>query len=508
MKPTSETLFQLVHSLNKNEKGYFVKWASQFKQNRDADYIILFKEIGESDRYNEDQLKEIMIKKGAKTAFSSLKKYLYDQLLLCLTEYHKHNNTEIQLYVALSKIEMLYQKGLYKACYSLICQTEKKCTDLSLLFRLNVIKNELGRSIQIKGFPQEHIGKKILVQEQLIHFTGAINSFLISSRGLRTKEEKEQVFIIKKKIKELDFKLIKEDINLNLQFNKVNFLICFIEEQYSFGNICAQNLKQLLPILLKRKENEYNPYSIIEIYHYMLRSARRLYSFEDVFLIIKELQNIDIDKIKVPKTKNYLWNILAIFKTDALLFTGNIESSLLFSTQVINIFPRYIKNVDVIYEIIHIENHFLALFLSYQYKNAAKLASRFLIKNELDKRKETILELWLLLIVCKIELTEFEQAKKHLYKLEEYTQNDKILIHNNDIKELICLLNIAIKNRTTVFEAKNPIVQRSLSMLEKKLKTRKYEYLWGVTVWLKSKVENITMSQAIKRLNEVTKSQG
>jgi len=43
-------------------------------------------------------------------------------------------------------------------------------------------------------------------------------------------------------------------------------------------------------------------------------------------------------------------------------------------------------------------------------------------------------------------------------------------------------------------------------MLEKKLKTRKYEYLWGVTVWLKSKVENITMSQAIKRLNEVTKS--
>lgn len=135
-----------------------------------------------------------------------------------------------------------------------------------------------------------------------------------------------------------------------------------------------------------------------------------------------------------------------------------------------------------------------------------KLASRFLIKNELDKRKETILELWLLLIVCKIELTEFEQAKKHLYKLEEYTQNDKTLIHNNDIKELIRLLNIAIKNRTTVFEAKNPIVQRSLSMLEKKLKTRKYEYLWGVTVWLKSKVENITMSQAIKRLNEVTKS--
>ncbi len=116
------------------------------------------------------------------------------------------------------------------------------------------------------------------------------------------------------------------------------------------------------------------------------------------------------------------------------------------------------------------------------------------------------MELWLLLIVCKIELTGFEQAKKHLYKLEEYTQNDKILIHNNDIKELICLLNIAIKNRTTVFEAKNPIVQRSLSMLEKKLKTRKYEYLWGVTVWLKSKVENITMSQAIKRLNEVTKS--
>ena len=52
MKSTSETLFQLVHSLNKNEKGYFVKWASQFKQSRDADYIILFKEIGESDRYN------------------------------------------------------------------------------------------------------------------------------------------------------------------------------------------------------------------------------------------------------------------------------------------------------------------------------------------------------------------------------------------------------------------------------------------------------------------------
>ncbi len=506
MKPTSETLFQLVHSLNKNEKGYFVKWASQFKQNRDADYIILFKEIGESDRYNEDQLKEIMIKKGARTVFSSLKKYLYDQLLLCLTEYHKRNNTEIQLYVALSKIEMLYQKGLYKACYSLICQTEKKCTDLSLLFKLNVIKNELGRFIQINGFLQDNIGRKIIIQEQLIYFTSIINSFLNSSRSLRTVEEKEQIFTIKKKIKQLDIDLINEDINLNLQFNKVNFLICFIEEQYSIGNVYAQNLKQLLPILLKRKENEYNPYSIIEIYHYMLRSARRLYSFEDVFLIIKELQNIDIEKIKVPKTKNYLWNILAIFKTDALLFTGNIESSVSYSTQVIKDFPKYQKNVDVIYEIIHIENHFLALFLSYQFKNAAKLSSRFLIKNELDKRKETILELWILLIVCKIELTEFEQAKKHLYKLEEYIQNDKTLIHNNDIKEFIQLLNISIKRRASFIEVKSPIVNRSLTTLEKKLKTRKYEYLWGVTVWLKSKIEETTMEHAIKRLNEVIKS--
>jgi len=502
MKLVSETLFDLIHSLNKNEKGYFVKWASQFKQSRNADYLVLFKEICESKTYNEPLLKNKMINKRVKTSFSSLKKYLYDQLLFCLTEYHKVNNREIQLYAALSKIEVLYQKGLYKACYRLVCQTEKKNSDLSILFKLRLIKNKLGIPFQTKEFTEQNIGNKVLILEKLIYYSSIINSYLISSRGLRTTKEKKHITLIKKKIRALNIEFIKSDVSLNLEYNKVNFLICFIEERYFFGNKYAQNLKQLLPTLLAKKENEYNPYSIIEIYHYILRSVRRLYAFEDLFLIIEELEKIDTSKIKVSKTKSYLWHIISTFKVDALLFTGNIKSSLLFSTEVVNNFPEDKENEFSYFEFIHISNHLLALFLSNQYKSAAKLASRFLMTNELDRGKTIIFQMWILLIICKLELNEFESAKKHMSKLDKYLHNNsKLFGQNKETRSLIQLINYVIENETIAFEVTNPIVSHSQIILENMLKTHKYEYLWGITIWLKSKIEQTTIKHAIKRLN-------
>lgn len=111
-KTTSQDLFILIKSLNKNEKGY-VKKVSFQRNNEDLNFIKLFNAIDKQKDYDE----EALLKNETYIAqLPRLKNYLYDHILECLIGYYSKNNIDIVLRKMMGQVQVLYEKGLYEQC--------------------------------------------------------------------------------------------------------------------------------------------------------------------------------------------------------------------------------------------------------------------------------------------------------------------------------------------------------------------------------------------------------
>lgn len=111
-KPSSTDLFKLIKSLNKNEKGY-VKKFSFGRQESSSHFIKLFDAIDRQNEYNE---KELLKKEKYIRQLPRLKIYLYEHILSALDSYYSKKNIDLYLRKILSRVYLLFEKGLYDQC--------------------------------------------------------------------------------------------------------------------------------------------------------------------------------------------------------------------------------------------------------------------------------------------------------------------------------------------------------------------------------------------------------
>src|SRR6476469_2461663 len=108
---STDTLFQLIHSLQKSEKRNFKLYVNRNSSNNDLKIIQLFNALDAMNEYDEDVLmkKTTSIKKQQ---LSNIKAHLYKQVLASLRVL-ENNNIDIQLHEQLDNARILYNKGLY-----------------------------------------------------------------------------------------------------------------------------------------------------------------------------------------------------------------------------------------------------------------------------------------------------------------------------------------------------------------------------------------------------------
>lgn len=130
----SDELFRLIHSLSKEEKGYFKKFATRHT-NTDSIYLKLFNVIAKQVDFEESQLK-----KSFKN-FARTKVYLKDMITDAMLVYYRNNHPHIQLLNQIQKIHLMLLKGLYNESIRLI----KKSLDTSRKMELFTITRYLER---------------------------------------------------------------------------------------------------------------------------------------------------------------------------------------------------------------------------------------------------------------------------------------------------------------------------------------------------------------------------
>ena len=109
---STDSLFQLIHSLQKSEKRNFKLYVQRNSSTPDLKIVQLFDALDKMKDYDEKELmnKTVSIKKEQ---LSNMKAHLYRQILASLRLLQSSENIDIQLHEQLDYARILYNKGLY-----------------------------------------------------------------------------------------------------------------------------------------------------------------------------------------------------------------------------------------------------------------------------------------------------------------------------------------------------------------------------------------------------------
>lgn len=113
MKTISDDLFQLIHSLTRQEKRYFKLYASRHALNGENKYVALFDAIEKQAEYDEAAIKQQFEKETFIKQLHVAKNYLYQNILNSLRHFHE-SRSEDKFYLLMKHAELLFNKGLYQ----------------------------------------------------------------------------------------------------------------------------------------------------------------------------------------------------------------------------------------------------------------------------------------------------------------------------------------------------------------------------------------------------------
>lgn len=151
-------LFTLIKSMTKAEKRHFKLSSSKYDKGSKNNYLRLFDLIDRMENYNE----EVVSRKFSDINLSYTKNYLFNALLNSLRDFHSDISEDAQLKDMMRNAEILFRRGLYDMCYSVLQKTKEMALQHEkFLLLLEIIECErkvvfrLDRSEEINRVMQE-----------------------------------------------------------------------------------------------------------------------------------------------------------------------------------------------------------------------------------------------------------------------------------------------------------------------------------------------------------------
>lgn len=121
-------IFDLIKSLNRNEKGYFKKFSLVYGDGyneQSQNYILLFDAIDEQEQYDENALKLKFNKHNFVKRFPVIKAYLYEMILKSLRSYYSGLSAADDIKILLRNVEILYKKNLQNGALRYLNKAER-----------------------------------------------------------------------------------------------------------------------------------------------------------------------------------------------------------------------------------------------------------------------------------------------------------------------------------------------------------------------------------------------
>ena len=169
----SDTLFQLVQSLEKSEKRHFKLYIKRSSAKEDLKIIRLFDALDKLSEYDERQLLKTL--SGiTKPQLSNLKTHLYKQLLASLRLLKTNDNIDLKLSEQLDNARLLYNKGL-KIQSLHILEKAKELAKANQKMNFLVQAISLEKKIETLHITRSTLEKTEAMTEEALYISGHID---------------------------------------------------------------------------------------------------------------------------------------------------------------------------------------------------------------------------------------------------------------------------------------------------------------------------------------------
>ncbi len=254
-------LFTLIKSMSKAEKRHFKLTSSKYDKGSKNNYLRLFDLIDKMDSYQE----ETVARKFTDINLSYTKNYLFHSLLKSLREFHSEISEDAQLKDMMRDAEILFRRGLYELCYSVLqnakdlaIQYEKLLLLLEIIecerkvvFRLDQTE-EIQRVIAKNSAHEAEVMKRYF---NLSQYRELCRKMFVQSRYTPAPTTQEDLKPYKEILQDPLLQDEEKALSLEASFNYHNALSIFFHATSNWEKFYEQR-KKLVDLFESRKARE------------------------------------------------------------------------------------------------------------------------------------------------------------------------------------------------------------------------------------------------------------
>ncbi len=492
---STDSLFQLIHSLQKSEKRNFKLYVQRNSSNNDLKVVQLFDAIDKMSSYDENVLisKTSSIKKQQ---LPNVKAHLYRQILSSLRLLESSENIDIQLHEQLDFARILYNKGLYHQSLRVLEKIKEIASaNNQVNFQIEVLILEkkietlhITRSMQDRADQlsidvnkaNEHLKK----QSKLSNLALQLYSWYIKNGLARNRDDENEVENFFRAHLTDEIK-VQDGFYEKLYYHQSYCWYTFIRQDYLMYYRHTQKWVNLFldePIMIQIETGNY-----IKGLHNLLNAhftLRNYSGFNKTLSLFEEFSNSDVVKLN-DNNKIQVFVYLYIAKINQHFLEGTFKEGLTIVEEITTKLEGYNLFLDQHRTLIFYYKIASLYFGAGDYDNAIDYLNK-IINWKVNLRNDLQCYARLLHLIAHYELGNFQLLEyliKTVYRFMAKMQNLS-LVEEEMFKFLRKSFYLSAKRLKPEFEK---LLTKIKQFETSKFETRAFAYL-DIISWLESKV--------------------
>jgi hypothetical protein len=502
----TDTLFQLVHSLEKAEKRNFKLFIKRSSGNEDLKIIELFDALDKIEDYDETILLK-KLKTIKKPQLSNVKVHLYKQLLASLRLLKSTDSIDLQLNEQFDFAHILYKKGLYYNSLKILDkakETAKTYHKVNFLLQAITLEKRI-ETLHITGPTKARIGElaeeinevtsKIDTLSRLSNLSMLLYNWFIKNGHAKNKADEKRIIeyfqnhLPKNNWDKAGF---YEKLYLYQSYNWFAYIKQDFVNYYRWSQKWV-NIFEETPLMMRVETGHY-----IKGLHTLLNAHFTLRNFNKINVVLMHFEKFaESDRVRLHDN----------FRTQAFIYINSAKLNLhsikgSFSEGILLV-PHILKGLKE--DELFIDEHRIMLF---NYKIATlyfgngnySICIDFvqkIINENTDVRSDLQSYARLIHLMAHYELGNYELMEyltKSVYRFMAKKENLTIVE-----EEMFKFLRKSFHNSRKEMEQALVLLLEKITALQKsRYETRTFAYL-DIISWLESKINKLSMSEILNK---------
>jgi len=503
----SKNLYELIKSMNKNEKRYFKVTTSFSDDANDKKVLLLFDEINKQDEFDEERI----LKKNPTLKpeqLSNLKAYLHERILQSLRQFHLPKIMDIQIREQIDYAQLLFERRLYDQGKNCL-KKAKKMAQLynNLELQLEIIKLEKGVLTQTSEDGLKRVDDIIT---EVRNINSQINNLnLFSNLYIKLNSFYTRIGYIRdeddyNKAKEYFYSSLPEFHEEKLSLIEKIYLYrlyvgyYFFVQDFENGYLYSKKLEALFETSTTLIETNTEDY--IKALNNLLISQYKLFRYHEFEETNKKLQNVGTmeslqinESMRLRLLKYYYTN-----KINHFFMTGDFEEGIDF------IMEKNGENINNLME--KLDRHSYMVF-SYKvaclYFGAGNFHQSIRWLNKIinvpgaDFREDLHCFARILNLVCHYELGNFDVIKYYIISTYRFLwKKDDLHFFQKYILSFLKTLNTNLSNKD-IIDRFQKLKLQLVPLVDSSFEKRAFIY-FDIISWLESKIEKRSVQEVIQ----------